>query len=77
MSSRRGPRAVVPPAVRAVILLGGPTKVAQELGVSPIEVRQWMRSCAIPIKYLRKVAALSKIPLGRFLEYEEVRVRDV
>jgi hypothetical protein len=66
-----------PPAVRAILALGGATRAARAFGddVTPERVEAWMRNMSIPVGYLRRAAKLSKIPLADFLRYEESKVR--
>jgi hypothetical protein len=67
----------LPPAVRAIIALGGPTDTAKALGkpVTRGMVESWMRAYSIPLGYLRHVARLAHIPLEEFYEFEEAKVK--
>ncbi len=71
------PSKSLPPAVRAILNLGGPTEASRVLGgeVTRGMVESWMRSHSIPLGYLRRVARLARIPLEEFYAYEESKTR--
>lgn len=65
----------IPPAVQAIIRLGGPTAAAKRLGkgVTLGMVKTWMRTRSVPMSHVRRIAKLSGVPLERFFAYEEGR----
>jgi hypothetical protein len=69
--------AAVPPALEAIIRLGGPTKMAKRLGapISAGTVETWMRQRSIPMGWVRVVSKLSGVPLEEFYRFEEARAR--
>lgn len=59
------------PAKDAVEKAGGPSLVAHVLGISRQAVNSWFSDAGIPVYLIRTIAAVSGVPVEKFLAFEE------
>jgi DNA-binding transcriptional regulator YdaS (Cro superfamily) len=55
----RAPKVYPPVVARVLVALGGPTKGARALGISPSAVVQWVR---VPARHIPRIESFTDIP---------------